>query len=228
MSQLNPIRILSVDDHHLVLQGIASVINEEPDMLVVSQASDGPEAIRKFREYRPDVTLMDLRMPGQSGLDAMIAIRAEFPAARVIILTTFDGDVEVQRALQAGASGYFLKSSPPNQLVEAIRQVHAGRKQVQVEVAAQIAEHFGEEALTAREVEVLEHVIVGRRNREIGQRLFISGETVKVHLKHIMDKLGARDRAHAVSIANRRGIIRFDSEIHDNANSAQFKRAAGS
>jgi DNA-binding NarL/FixJ family response regulator len=152
---------------------------------------------------------MDLRLPGQSGIDAMMAIRADFTNARIIILTTFDGDVEVQRALEAGACGYFLKSMPPNELVEAIRQVHAGNKRVQTELAAQLAEHMGEEGLTARETQVLEQMVAGHRNREIGKRLFISEETVKVHLKHIMEKLAARDRTHAVAIADRRGIVRF-------------------
>ena len=211
MSNGDFIRILSVDDHHLVLEGIAAVIGLEPDMKLVCQASNGPEALRLFREHRPDVTLMDLRLPGQSGVDTMIAIRAEFPDARIIILTTFDGDIEVQRALRAGACGYFLKSSPPNLLLDAIRQVRAGKKQIQPELATKLAEHLGEELLTNREVEVLEHVVAGLRNREIAKRLFISEETVKVHLKHIMDKLGAKDRTHAVKIANLRGIVRFDS-----------------
>jgi DNA-binding NarL/FixJ family response regulator len=205
-----PIRVLSVDDHHLLQQGIAAVITSEPDMQLVAQASSGPEAILLFREHLPDITLMDLRLPGLSGIDAMIAIRAEFPKARIVMLTTFDGDAEVQRALRAGASGYFLKSAPPRDLVAAIRHVHAGNKRIQPEVLAQIAEHMGEEDLTAREIEVLKLVVGGRRNREIGTELYISEETVKVHLKHIMEKLGARDRTHAVALAERRGIIRID------------------
>jgi len=227
MSPDNLIRILSVDDHHLLREGIATVINDQPDMRVISQASSGPEAIQQFREHRPDITLMDLRLPGMSGIDALIAIRAEFPDARVVVLTTFGGDVEVQRALQAGACGYFLKSAPPNELVEAIRQIHAGKKRVQTDLAAQLAEHMGEDALSAREIEVLEQVVAGRRNREIGEKLFISEETVKVHLKHIMEKLGARDRTHAVAIAERRGIIRLDSDASPKGSSAS-KRASGS
>lgn len=227
MSPDNLIRILTVDDHQLLREGIATVINEQPDMRVISQACSGPEGIQKFREDRPDITLMDLRLPGMSGIDALIAIRAEFPDARVIVLTTFGGDVEVQRALQAGACGYFLKSASPNELVGAIRQIHSGKKRVQTDLAAQLAEHMGEDALSAREIEVLEQVVAGRRNREIGTRLFISEETVKVHVKHIMEKLGARDRTHAVAIAERRGIIRLDSNASSGESSAS-KRASGS
>jgi DNA-binding NarL/FixJ family response regulator len=178
-------------------------------MVVVSHASSGAEAIRQYREHLPDVTLMDLRMPGMSGIETMISIRAEFAEARIIMLTTFEGDVEIMRALEAGARGYLLKSMPPEDLVEGVRQVHAGRKQFPAEVAAQIAEHMGEEVLTNREVEVLGHVCAGHRNRDIAERLCISEETVKVHLKHIMEKLGARDRTQAVGIAVRRGIIHF-------------------
>jgi DNA-binding NarL/FixJ family response regulator len=203
------IRILSVDDHPLLREGIATIINSQPDMLLVSQAANGTEAIRQYRELQPDVTLMDLRLPDLSGIDAMIAIRAEFPAARIIMLTTFEGDVEIQRALEAGARGYLLKNMPPSELVQVIRQVHAGKKRVPPELAAQLAEHMSDDSLTAREVEVLQQVAGGNRNRDIGELLCISEETVKVHIKHIMDKLGAKDRTQAIAIAVRRGIIQL-------------------
>jgi DNA-binding NarL/FixJ family response regulator len=203
------IRVLSVDDHALLREGIATIINSQPDMVLVSQAAGGNEAIQQYRDLQPDITLMDLRLPDLSGIDALIAIRTEFPEARVIMLTTFEGDVEIQRALEAGARGYLLKNMPPSELLQVIRQVHSGKKRVPPEVAAQLAEHMSDEALTAREVQVLEHVAGGNRNRDIGERLFISEETVKVHVKHIMDKLGAKDRTEAIAIAVRRGIIQL-------------------
>ena len=209
MSDQTPIRILSVDDHPLLRQGIAAIINSQPDMLLAAQAANGVEAIQQFREHRPDVTLMDLRLPDMSGIDALIAIRTEFPAACVVMLTTFEGDVEIQRALEAGARGYLLKSTPAKELIEAIRQSHAGKRPIPAEVAAHLAEHMGEEALTPREVEVLRHLAGGNRNRDIAEQLFISEETVKVHIKHIMEKLGASDRTQAVAIAVRRGIIQL-------------------
>jgi DNA-binding NarL/FixJ family response regulator len=203
------IRILSVDDHALLREGIATIINSQPDMVLVSQASGGNEAIEQYRDLKPDVTLMDLRLPDLNGIDALIAIRAEFPEARIIMLTTFEGDVEIQRALEAGARGYLLKNMPPSELVQVIRQVHAGKKRVPPEIAAHLAEHMSDESLTPREIEVLEQVAGGNRNKDIGERLFISEETVKVHVKHIMDKLGAKDRTQAIAIAVRRGIIQL-------------------
>ena len=201
------IRVLSVDDHPLLNEGIAALIESQPDMQLVAQATSGSDAIRQFRQHLPDVTLMDLRMPDMSGIDTMIAIRAEFPEARIIMLTTFEGDVEIQRALEAGARGYLLKSMPPKELLGVIRQVHAGKKRIPSEIAAHLAEHMGEEDLTSRELEVLRHIAGGNRNRDIAERLFVAEETVKVHVKHIMDKLGAKDRTEAVAIAVRRGII---------------------
>jgi DNA-binding NarL/FixJ family response regulator len=209
MSEPPRIRILSVDDHPLLQQGIAAMIKTQPDMVLVAEASNGREALQLFREHRPDVTLMDLRLPDMSGIDAMIAIRSEFGEARVIILTTFEGDVEIHRALQAGARGYLLKSMPPRELLEGIRHVHAGKKRIPPEIVAQLAEHLSDEGLTPREVEVLKEVAGGNRNRDIADRLFISEETVKVHVKHIMEKLGASDRTDAVAIALRRGIIQL-------------------
>jgi DNA-binding NarL/FixJ family response regulator len=203
------IRILTVDDHPLLRDGVAAIIRSQPDMLLVSQASSGKEAIEQYAEHRPDVTLMDLRMPGLSGIDAMIAIRAQFADARIIILTTFEGDAEIQKALEAGARAYLLKNTPSDELINVIRLVHAGKKRIPAEVAAQLAEHMGDEALTAREIEVLQKLAGGHRNRDIAGLLFISEETVKSHLKHVMEKLNAKDRTQAVAIAVRRGIIQF-------------------
>ncbi len=209
MTNASCIRVLSVDDHPLVREGVGTIINSQSDMSLAGTASNGREGIEAFRALRPDVTLMDLRLPDLSGLDVMIAIRSECPDARVIILTTFEGDVDVQRALKAGARGYLLKSMPPQQIIEMIRQVHAGKKRVPAEIAARLAEHLGDEALSNREVEVLQKVGAGHRNRDIAAKLFISEETVKVHVKHIMDKLRANDRTEAVAIAVRRGIIQL-------------------
>jgi DNA-binding NarL/FixJ family response regulator len=209
MKDSKPIRIFSVDDHPLMREGIAAIIKNEPDMLLVAEASNGREAIQGFREHRPDVTLMDLRLPDISGIDAMVAIRAEFPDARIIMLTTFEGDVEIRRALQAGAVGYMLKTMPRRQLVEVIRRVHTGKKHIPPEIAAHLAEHLSDESLSKREVDVLQKIAGGNRNGDIAALLFISEETVKGHVKHIMEKLGASDRTEAVAIGIRRGIIQL-------------------
>lgn len=203
------IRVLSVDDHPFLREGIAAIINNQPDMILVAQASNAQEAVQQFRKHQPDVTLMDIRLPDRTGIEAMIEVRTEFPDARIIMLTTFEGDTEIRRALEAGARGYILKSMPPKELVEVIRQVHAGNKRIPSQVAAQLAEHLGDEALTDREIEVLTQIAKGNRNRDIAEKLFITEETVKVHIKHIMGKLGASDRTQAVAIGVRRGIIQL-------------------
>jgi len=209
MAQQDPIRVLCADDHPLLREGIAALVKSQRDMKLVAEAGSGREALLGFREHRPDVTLMDLRLPDMSGIDAMVAIRSEFPDARIIMLTTFEGDVEIRRALEAGARGYMLKSMPPQDLIEGIREVQAGKKRIPPEIGSHLAEHMGDEGLTAREVEVLCHIAGGNRNQDIAQRLFISEETVKVHVKHIMEKLGASDRTQAVAIGIRRGIIQL-------------------
>jgi DNA-binding NarL/FixJ family response regulator len=201
------IRVLSVDDHPLMRDGIAASINAQADMIMVAEAASGRDALALFRDHRPDVTLMDLRLPDMSGIEATIAIRAEFHDARIIVLTTFEGDAEIQRALQAGAMGYMLKSMPPREMVAGIRQVHAGRKCLPPQVLSSLAQHLGEEPLTPREIDVLRSLAGGGGNREIAQALFISEETVKVHVRHILEKLGAADRTEAVTIALRRGVI---------------------
>jgi DNA-binding NarL/FixJ family response regulator len=209
LSECARIRVFCVDDHPLLRKGIGTVISSEPDMLLIAEASDGPEAIELFRRHQPDVTLMDLRLPGMSGVDATIAIRAEFPEARIIMLTTFEGDVEIQRALQAGARAYMLKTMPPEDMVQTIRQVQAGKKCVPPEIAAQLAEHYSDDALTSREIEVLRQIAGGNRNRDIAENLFISEQTVKAHITHILEKLGASDRTEAIAIGTRRGIIQL-------------------
>ena len=204
-----PIRIFSVDDHPLLREGIAALVNNQPDMVIAGEAATGAEALQLFKKLQPDVTLLDLRLPDTNGIDILIAIRTEFPEARIIMLTTFEGDVEIHRALQAGARGYLLKNMPPSELLEVIRQVHAGKKRIPPAIASQLAEHMSDETLTDREVEVLRAVAGGNKNRDIANKLFISEVTVKVHIKHIMEKLGAADRTQAVTIGVRRGIIQL-------------------
>lgn len=198
-----------MDDHALMREGIGAMIRSTQDMELIGEAVNGREAIELHRLYQPDVILLDLRLPDMTGVDVTFAIRREFPNARIVMLTTFDGDMDIRRALEAGASAYLLKSMPRMELLEAIRKVHGGQRHVPPEVAAQLAEHLGQGTLSRREVEVLEKIAEGNRNVDIATILYISEETVKGHVKHIMEKLNAKDRTEAVSIGLRRGIIRF-------------------
>jgi DNA-binding NarL/FixJ family response regulator len=201
------IGILTVDDHPLLREGVASMINAEPDMRIVAEADSGAEAIKQFRSCRPDVTLMDLQMPGMNGVDAIKAIRGEFEDARIIVLTTYTGDVQVLQALKAGAAGYLLKSALRTELLNAIRAVHTGERHVSASIASEIAQHIGEVALSERELEVLRKVAAGNSNKQVAAQLGISEDTAKAHMKNILSKLNANDRTHAVTIAVKRGII---------------------
>lgn len=201
------IRVLAADDHALLRHGIASLVNAQPDMELIAQAASGREALKQFRQHLPDVTLMDLQMPDMNGIEAMIGIRSEFPDARIIVLTTYAGDVQVIRALRAGARGYLLKGSVHTDLVETIRAVHSGKKRVLAEIAAELAEHAGDDELTARELDVLRLIARGNANKEIAAQLSLAEETVKSHVTRILNKLRANDRTHAVTIGLQRGII---------------------
>jgi DNA-binding NarL/FixJ family response regulator len=201
------IQILSVDDHPLLREGIAALVNAEADMKLVAEASNGREAIEQFRSHRPDVTLMDLQMPGFNGIEAIIDIHNEFPNARIIVLTTYTGDVQVLRALRAGAQAYILKGHVHRELLETIRAVHAGKKRIPPEVATELADHAAEDALSPREIDVLRLIATGNANKVIADQLAITEETVKSHVTNILSKLGANDRTHAVTIALKRGII---------------------
>ena len=209
MVQPKPIRILSVEDHPVFREGLGTILGSQPDMLLVAQAANAVEAVAEFRRHRPDVTLMDLSLPGTNGTDTLISIRGEFPEARIIMLTTSDSDGEIQRALRAGAAAYMLKSMPKNELLAVIRSVHAGGRHVPPEVAARLAEHLGEEDLTTRELDVLRLIRDGFRNKQIADKLAIAETTVNFHIKNLVDKLGANDRTHAVTIAVRRGLLRI-------------------
>jgi DNA-binding NarL/FixJ family response regulator len=203
----NLIRILAVDDHSLLLKGIAALVNAEPDMKLVGEACNGKEAIEKFRLHRPDVTLMDLQMPELNGAETIARIHSEFPEARIVVLTTYTGDAQVLRALRAGARGYILKGHVHRELLETIRAVHAGQKRIPPDVAAELAAHAADDALTQREIDVLRLIAAGNSNKLIADQLSIGEATVKSHITNILSKLGANDRAHAVTIGLKRGII---------------------
>jgi DNA-binding NarL/FixJ family response regulator len=201
------IRVLAVDDHPLLREGIAALIGSEEDMELIAEASNGREAVEQFRRHHPDVTLMDLQMPEMSGIDALSAIRGEFPDARIIVLTSYAGDIQISRALRGGARGYLLKDMLRKELLETIRAVHAGHKRLSSEAAAGIAEHATDDSLTPRETDVLRLIAAGNANKEIAMQLGLTEETVKSHVRNILPKLGANDRTHAVTIALKRGII---------------------
>lgn len=204
------IKILTVDDHPVLREGIAALLEGQEDMILVAEAVNGREAIEQFRTHRPDVTLMDLQMPGVNGIDAIVSIRTEFPQARILVLTTYKGDVHAARALDAGACGYLLKSALRKDLLDTIRAVHTGRKRIPPEIAIGIAEHHSSETLTARELEVLTLVAAGNANKIVASELGVSEETVKGHMSSILAKLNANDRTHAVTIALKRGILQLE------------------
>jgi DNA-binding NarL/FixJ family response regulator len=204
------IHIMVVDDHHIVRQGLVALIGTIPDMKVVAEAADGVQAVESYRKHSPDVTLMDLRLPNKNGVDAIIEIRREFPGARIIVLTTFDGDEDIYRALQAGAKGYLLKGMNADELTEAIRVVHAGKSRIPAVVAERLAERMGGPSLTGRELDVLKRIVGGRSNKEIAGDLFISEATVKTHINSILSKLGVSDRTQAATTALQRGIVHLD------------------
>lgn len=207
---MEQIRILVVEDHHVVRQGLVALVKTVPDMQVVAEASDGKQALDLFRQHAPDVTIMDLRLPAMSGVDAIKAIRQEFPAARIIVLTTFDGDEDIYRALQAGARGYLLKDMFGEELMDAIRTVHAGKTRIPPAVAQRLADRMGGPSLTGRELGVLKLIVAGNSNKEIGKELNISEATVKTHINSILSKLAVSDRTQAATTALQRGIVHFD------------------
>lgn len=207
MPSADPIRILCVEDHPVFREGLSTIIGSQQDMLLVAYAGSAVEAVAEFRRHRPDITLMDLRLPGANGTDVLIAIRGEFPRARIIMLTTSDSDAEILRAMRAGASAYMLKSMPKDELLAVVRSVHAGKRHLPPQVAASLAEHLGDEDLTTRELEVLRLIRDGYRNKQIADRLAIAETTVNFHIKNLVGKLGANDRTHAVTIALRRGLL---------------------
>jgi len=206
----SPIRIMTVDDHPLLRQGIAALIKSQPDLTLVAEAYDGEEAVAQFRLHRPDVTLMDLQMPNVNGTEAISRIRSEFPEAKILVLSTYAGDVQILRAIKTGAKGYLLKGNVRTELLDAIRAVHAGRKQLPPEIAAELAQHAADDQLSVREIDVLRLIGDGNANKQIADKLSIGEATVKNHISNILSKLGANDRAHAVTIALQRGIIELD------------------